>query len=157
MRKGHPAYDGVVERFGSTILGQDREIDRRKLGARVFADPGELAALNSLVHPVVRREWALWLEGQAGQGVAAVIVPLLYEIGDAANWDVVICVASPLRLQRERMSKRGLSNVDIDRRLASQMPVWKKMELADKVMFNSGTQECLKMQAILALRNVVEK
>src|SRR3970040_1676136 len=45
------AYGGVVREFGAGILDGERRIDRRKLGALVFADPARLAALNAISHP----------------------------------------------------------------------------------------------------------
>jgi dephospho-CoA kinase len=53
MRPGRPVYERVVERFGPGVVGDAGEIDRAKLGRRVFADPAEREALNGLVHPAV--------------------------------------------------------------------------------------------------------
>ena len=52
-RKGEAGYAAVVARFGREILRPDGEIDRRKLGALVFADEGQRRALNALLHPIV--------------------------------------------------------------------------------------------------------
>ena len=52
-RKGEAGYAAVVARFGREILRPDGEIDRRKLGALVFADEEQRRALNALLHPIV--------------------------------------------------------------------------------------------------------
>ena len=50
QRKGTECFRKIAEAFGSGIVGGDGELDRRKLGARVFSDPQELRRLNSIVH-----------------------------------------------------------------------------------------------------------
>lgn len=47
----------IVDHFGEGVLSADRTIDRRKLGAIVFADPSQLRLLNELVHPAVFEAW----------------------------------------------------------------------------------------------------
>ena len=55
QRSGTECFRKIVEAFGSGIVGGDGELDRRKLGERVFSDPEELRLLNSIVHPEVLR------------------------------------------------------------------------------------------------------
>src|SRR5689334_18676117 len=68
MEPGGAAYDEVVTAFGRAILGGDQRIDRRALGARVFADPAARAQLNAIVHPKVRAEEGRRADLHAGQG-----------------------------------------------------------------------------------------
>ena len=157
MRKGAGVYLKVMETFGRNIAGPDGEIDRATLGGIVFGAPGKLADLNSIVHPVVKRRWRAWLSGLGGNlRMAAVIVPLLYEIGDAGSWDRVICVGASEQYQRERLRERGLCDSGIGRRLASQMPVAEKMERADFVIENCGTIRLAKRQTARILKQLLE-
>ena len=48
---GKPAYDEIIEAFGREVVAEDGTIDRKKLGPIVFADPANLAKLNSITHP----------------------------------------------------------------------------------------------------------
>jgi len=75
LAPGGEAYDEVVREFGSEILMEGGEIDRRALAARVFGTPDKLARLNAIVHPpVVRREDELIAKfrGVAPDGIAVV-------------------------------------------------------------------------------------
>jgi len=62
MGKGRSVYAAVVKHFGDAILAEDGEIDRAKLGKKVFADPQVREALNRLVHPAVDQAWRQWLQ-----------------------------------------------------------------------------------------------
>jgi dephospho-CoA kinase len=159
MAPGAPVYARIVEVFGRGVLRPGGEIDRAILGARVFADPAERDRLNALVHPPVRQAWAAWLDRQRAReaAAAAVIVPLLYEIGAADGWDAVICVTARRRVQLRRLMERGLGPLEARRRLRAQMPVERKARLADYTIVNNGTRELLKLQTRKVLEYVLEK
>ena len=57
----------IIARFGRELLRPDGTIDRRRLGARVFGRPEELAALEALVHPVANRLTGEWVAAQGGK------------------------------------------------------------------------------------------
>ena len=78
---GHEAYtpnteawEQVVVAFGDDILQEDGEIDRKKLGAVVFSDPGQLDRLNQIMHPRMARMVSDKIEVLRGQGVGVVVV-----------------------------------------------------------------------------------
>ncbi|MBN1890151.1 MAG: dephospho-CoA kinase [Thermoflexales bacterium] len=56
QQRGQPVYTAIVAEFGPGILRPGGEIERGRLGARVFADPAELARLEAIVHPAVNQE-----------------------------------------------------------------------------------------------------
>lgn len=158
MRKGTGVFDRVVAEFGAGILDAGGNIDRRVLGTMVFSDARKLERLNAIVHPAVKAAWEAWLAGVDGKACAGVvIVPLLYEARAEGGFDSVICVACERKDQVKRLRDRGLSDPEIEARLAAQMPVPEKMERADLVVFNSGSLEVLREQTVKALRLVVEK
>src|SRR2546422_11431770 len=79
---GQPAYGELLARFGRGILAADGEIDRRRLGALVFADPEKRAALDAIVHPrILRRveELASEYHAQAPGAVILVDAALIFE------------------------------------------------------------------------------
>jgi dephospho-CoA kinase len=92
----------IVARFGMDILGGDGEVDRRRLGAKVFGKPGELAALEAMVHPAANRLTAEWLEAQ--DGACVVNAALLHKSMVLERLDVLIIVRAPFltRLLRAR-------------------------------------------------------
>ena len=92
---GHEAYtpnteawEQVVDAFGDDILQDDKDIDRRKLGAIVFSDPSQLEKLNAIMHPRMARMVSDKIEVLRGQGVKVVVVEaaLLFEAG----WDALV-------------------------------------------------------------------
>ena len=56
MEPGKMAYKKIVEYFGEEVLGGDRQIDRKMLGAIVFGDSEKLRILNGIIHPEVKQE-----------------------------------------------------------------------------------------------------
>lgn len=158
MAPGQEAYRRVVDYFGPAVVAEDGTIDRGRLGDRVFADPGARQALNERVHPEVRRRWRDWVARMRAENrVAAVIIPLLYEVGADTGWDAVICVASEDRVARERLMKRGLSEEQIRQRWASQMSIGEKMRKADYVIENNGTIRELETRTLEVLQQISSK
>jgi dephospho-CoA kinase len=154
MIPGENVFTEVVKFFGVDVVGRDGEIDRRRLGARVFSNSNELAVLNG-----IKKAWVRWLECKIGEGVrvAVVIVPLLYEVREDAGWDDVVCVWLTEKTQIERLSERGLSLDDIKARISAQMPLAEKAKLADYVIMNTGTRDLLKQQVKMVFRNIMKK
>ena len=113
---GHEAYtphseawEEVVKAFGDGILQQNEEIDRRKLGSIVFADPEQLATLNGIMHPrmaAIVREKLGGLE-TLGVEVAVVEAAVLFEAG----WDTLVqevwTTESPVESVVARLQERN--------------------------------------------------
>lgn len=145
VEPGSPVLGRVAEWFGSDILLADGSLNRKKLGAIVFADPTQRKALESLLHPPIRalmKERMALLERQYPDKPVIVDVPLLYESGLEAMFDAVMVVYVPAELQRERLKQRdGLTEEQAEQRLAAQLPIEEKRRRADFVIDNAGTLE----------------
>jgi len=145
---GHEAYtpnteawEQVVAAFGDGILGEDGEIDRRKLGAIVFSDAGQLDRLNQIMHPRMARMVADKIEDLRTQGVGVVVVEaaLLFEAGWDSLVEEVWVTDSPEQMVIERLKKRnGLSEEEARKRISSQMDRSERLERSDYVIDNSG-------------------
>ena len=127
------AADGDVraaleDRFGTT--------DRGRIADVVFDDADELAWLERLLHPHVRREYRTWLDS-VDNDVAVVEVPLLYETGAEELFDAVVVVTAPEKLRRARAS------VDVDRRSARLISDDEKVGRADFTYVNDGSLDDL--------------
>lgn len=158
MRKGLPVHGLIVEAFGSGMVSADGEIDRAKLAAVVFADRSKLERLNSIVHPAVRQGWREWAKARRAEGRdAAVIIPLLYEVGETEGWDAVICIAASDDIARARLRARGMNDRQIDGRMQAQMPLAEKCRRADYVILNNGTVEELKQNVENTLKEIQNK
>jgi dephospho-CoA kinase len=139
---GSPGLAAVVERFGADILAADGSLDRRALGAIVFADPQARADLEAIVHPRVREATTAWLGrlAAAGESVAIVDIPLLYETGRDRDFDRVIVTSCPRSQQVARVVERdGLSPADAEARIDAQAPTEDKVRRADFVIDTGGT------------------
>ncbi len=144
MEPGTQAYDEIVREFGAGVTGADGRIDRGKLGAMVFADRGKLERLNGILHPrveeeIVRRfgEW----ERSGVRDAAFVEAALLVEAGYQKNLDGLVVAWCRPEQQMERLLKRGLSEEEARRRIASQMPTQEKLKFATEKMDCSGSME----------------
>lgn len=158
MRPGRETFAEVVRAFGKGVVGKDGTIDRPRLGRRVFSRPHELARLNALVHPAVKRAWGRWLaERRRDSLAAAVIVPLLYEVGVDKGWDAIVCVTASEATQIRRLKSRGLSEADARKRINAQMITSRKAEQADFVIVNDGTEAMLRKQVGRVVSSIVEK
>lgn len=147
-RLGHEAYTHgseawrqVVAAFGTDLLTAAGEIDRRKLGAIVFADPVDLERLNKIMHPlmaqmVVKRQKEL---AAAGENVAVVEAAVLFEAGWDTLVDEVWTTHAPIAAVVERLRQRnGLSAAEARKRINSQMPADERIRRSDVVVENSA-------------------
>jgi dephospho-CoA kinase len=126
----------VVERFGPDVLGDDGEVARGKLAARVFPDDIARRWLEQLLHPRVAAELARWRREQESALPGALLVhevPLLYEAGLANRYDGVVLITAPDEVRRARVPER------FDERAAAQLPEAEKVARADHVYVNDGT------------------
>ncbi len=150
VQPGKPAWRDIVRTFGTQVLRPDRTLDREALARIVFGDRTKLRKLNAIVHPRVAREQAhLAREILRKEPRAVVIydVPLLFEAGADKRVDKIIVVTAPPRTQIARMQKRdGLTRPEALRRLRSQMPLAKKVRLADYVVRGTLTGPPLRRQ-----------
>jgi dephospho-CoA kinase len=142
---GGPVWREIVRHFGEEILLPDRRIDRRKLGAIIFADREKREILNRLVHPAVFAEWRKRIKEIEKTGKDAVVVsdiPLLIEAGLETMVDVVLLVyVSPEEQIRRLTVRNGFNPEEAERRVAAQMPIGEKAIHADIVIRNEGSVE----------------
>ena len=110
----------LVIRFGSDILNPGGFVDRKRLGARVFGKPEELAALEEIIHPAANRETLSWIGGRK-EKTCVINAALLHRSHAFAIMDAVIIVEAPflIRLLRARRRDR-LSWPNLLRRFRSQ-------------------------------------
>jgi dephospho-CoA kinase len=135
----------IRERYGAEVVGADGVVRRSALAERVFANDTERLWLEDLTHPRVAaaRRSAIAAEPNARWVVE---VPLLFEKG-LENWfDFTICVACAPAQQLARLEQRGLSRVLAGQRISKQLPLARKIELSDFVLWNEGSPEFLEAQ-----------
>jgi len=144
---GTPGLAAVVAEFGPEVLDPEGALDRARLGALVFADPGRRAALEAIVHPLVRSR-AREIEEAAPPGALVVHdIPLLVETGQASHFDAVLVVDVPVDVQVARaVQERGWTEEEARSRIAAQASREERMAAATFVLDNTGTVEDLRQR-----------
>ena len=150
---GHEAYtphtetwDEVVKAFGEGILQPSGDIDRKQLGAIVFADPEQLARLNGIMHPRMARMVSQQIEKLREEGVPAVVVEaaVLFEAGWDSLVDEVWTTESPLDNVVDRlMARNGLDRAEVVKRIKSQMSSEERSVRSQVVVDNSKDVDTL--------------
>lgn len=136
----------LVERFGPETFDADGALDRAYVAGRVFADDAELAALNAIVHPAVRRALAEAKAQAEADGVAVLVyeAALLIETGGAEVVDRVVVVDAPVATRVTRAAARdGVSEAAVRARMRHQVDPAEARASADLVVDNAGDLDAL--------------
>ncbi|MCO4760620.1 MAG: dephospho-CoA kinase [Myxococcales bacterium] len=145
VASGSSGLSAVLDRFGHDLRLPDGGLDRKKLGALVFADPAALKALEQLLHPLIRTEIDQQISAAVTRGDALVVIDaaLLVEMSLHLRCDDVIVVHCGPALQRQRMMARdGMTEVAANQRLAAQATDAERLAVADHAIDNrTGLQE----------------
>jgi dephospho-CoA kinase len=158
-RPGTEGFRRVVEAFGPGVVAADGSIDRRALGAIVFADEAALARLNAVVHPLIgeelRRRVAAALDDGSGRPIV-IEAAILLEAGWRSMMDRLWVVSVDRETAIARVAgSRGLTRREIERRIDTQMADEERRRLADRVIENRGTPAALRAEVERAWRELV--
>ena len=146
LKPGQEVYRRLVGVFGAGILTRDRRIDNRRLAGIVFKDTKALKKLNRITHPVIIRS----IKDRIRKSTCLVFIldaPLLIEAGLAHTAGIIIVVKATRANQMRRVRSRdSLSDREILQRIRHQIPLNRKIRLADFVIDNNGTMHETKEQ-----------
>jgi dephospho-CoA kinase len=125
--------------FGERFLAPDGSLDRAAMRVLAFEDPGARARLEAILHPAIRAEADAALAAASG-AYAIIVVPLLFEtrgyLDRVARTLVVDCAEA---LQVERVARRSsLGEAEVRRIMSAQWPRWRRLQMADDVVWNGG-------------------
>lgn len=152
---GSAALAAIVGRYGQGMLNSDGSLNRGRLGEVVFNDPAEKTWLEQQIHPVVRQCFRDAMAELAAVPIVAQAIPLLFEAGLTNQVTEIWVVACTPDQQRQRlMDRNGLTPDQAEARIASQIPLAKKIALADVVLDNSGDLSTLFRQVDQALQQL---
>lgn len=158
---GEKAYEQIINSFGHDILLDDKTIDRKELGAIIFADEMKRNELNGIVHPAVREKMLAKQNAYAEAGAKCVVldIPLLFEskLTHFVDKTVVVYVDEHVQLQR-LMNRDGYTEEEAGQRIKAQLSVKEKAERADVVIDNNGTKHnsYRQLEDLLSKWNAVE-
>lgn len=129
----------VVEAFGSSILSEPNQIDKKKLASVVFNDSKKLKMLNAIIHPAVGYDFNNWLTMQKVPYVLKEAA-ILIESGAYKQLDKVIVVSAPQELRIKRVTERDqVTKAKVEQRLKNQLQESELLEKADYVIINNET------------------
>jgi dephospho-CoA kinase len=140
---GRPAYSEVLAAFGEGILASDRTIDRKKLGAIVFADPDGLRKLTAIVWPrMFERMRELVGERRAGGEKLPIVIEAAVLI--EANWmplfdEIWLVTASRERVIERIERDRGMKPAETEARIRAQLSDAERRTHASQVIENNGS------------------
>lgn len=141
---GGVGAEAVRALFGPEMLDERGGVDHPKVAARVFRDPEARSALESAVHPLVRRRFEE-ITGQT-QGVIVLEATLLVEAGYTPGFDLVVTVEAPCELRLQRAVARGMDEAAARARLLAQGDGEERREAAHRILDNSGDAGHLRRQ-----------
>lgn len=149
---GTPGLKALVETFGEDILTTDGTLDRKGLGALIFADQTQRERLNYVLHPfiIARQDEILnaW-EAEDPDGIGIVDAALMIESGGYRRFDKLIVVHCRPEVQLERLMLRDkLSRDEALRRINSQMPQEEKQKFADYLIDTSDGFELTRARTV---------
>jgi len=139
----HQLYEGeatplIEAAFPGTTTGS--KVDRDKLAKEVLGNAAAIKQLENIIHPLVGRAEARFLDEAARKGAAVVVldIPLLFETGAERRCDAVVVVSAPAEVQRIRAFERpGMTEEKFEAILVKQMPDAEKRARADFVVDTS--------------------
>jgi dephospho-CoA kinase len=142
---GTPGLEAIRKEFGDSVITENGELDRARLGEIIFSDEAKREKLNAIVHPLVIDAQDRWLnerELENPDGIAIIDAALMIESGGYSRFDKIIVVWCRDEIQLERLMKRNnLSREDAIRRISAQMPQEEKKSFGDFLIDTSEGYE----------------
>jgi dephospho-CoA kinase len=136
------AIPGIVHAFGADALGADGALDRNKMRALAFANPGVRAQLESIVHPWVGKLIAQAVGNALDQGANCLLfdIPLLVESAHwrAQLWRVCVVDCLPSTQIARVVRRNGIDSAEVQQILDAQATRSQRLKAADAVIFNDG-------------------
>ncbi len=135
VEPGTPGLKAIVENFGSDILTESGELDRKALGKLIFSDQDKRELLNSILHPLIKERTRQLLSEMPEQAIVVYNVPLLVEAAVDHAFDLVVTVEAPEEEQIRRLVRnRGLTETDARNRIAAQAKPVERAARADRIL-----------------------
>jgi dephospho-CoA kinase len=141
QQPGTEVFAAMVAHFGDRILAPDGTLDRQAIADIVFSDAEQLTVLNSIVHPAVGKEIFRRIQEQIGSDHVVVLdIPLLRKDG-LYKVSGILVVDTPIDVAVQRLVEfRAMDETDARARIANQITREQRLEMADFVLDNGGSE-----------------
>lgn len=160
IKKNKPAYNEILDYFGTEILTSENEIDRKKLGAIVFVDVKKLEFLTKTTHKYIIAEMKSQIQKYKSDNLYKYIVldaPLLIEANLHNEVDTVWVVYATLETRIKRLESRdNLTREHILQRINKQTPFEVTKKFANLIIENEDNSDLkqLEQQILKSLKNI---
>ena len=156
QKKGGKCYEAMVRMFGPEYLLPDGELDRAKIGGRVFGNPEALKALNDLIHPIVVEEIKRQIKEAGSKENTEFFfleAALLIETGFDKICDELWYIYARREVRIKRLEEsRGYTPERSAQMMERQLPEEVFRKYCQVVIDNSGTLE----ESISQIRGILE-
>jgi dephospho-CoA kinase len=142
----------IGDKWGRDVF-INNQIDKPKIAEIIFNSVPERIWLEELLHPLVRKVWTSRVKA-SNKTTVVVEIPLLFEKSLQNFFEITVCLISEKNIQLQRLHDRGLTNVQSNARIESQMCLTEKMHLANIVMLGDNSLSFLKQQIDYFLASV---
>lgn len=142
--------------FGDECYEDDGTLNRQYIASRIFTDKENIKRVNSLVHPVVKRDFEEWAAKQESS-VVAVETAILYESGMIEAVDKVLVVWADRETAISRTIQRsGMNRIQVENRMNNQMSVDDLLLMSDYSLYNDGDEPLMPrvMSIVEELKNI---
>jgi dephospho-CoA kinase len=153
---GTGEYREIVAYFGEDIVNADGSINRHRLGQIVFSFPEKRKALESILHPSIKRLMNAFSE-ELKTGYCVLEIPLLIESGQQNDMDRVLVVTSKTEIRKNRLQHfRSMQPELIEKIFQNQISDKQRSEYADDIITNDSSINSLKKQ-VLELHEIYQR
>ena len=152
--------EALGARFGPAILGPDGQVDRKALGAVVFADPAALADLNAITHRFILEEIARQSARAEAEGRPAVAIDAiaLIESGLGEQCDAVVGILAPKEVRVRRiMAREGISEDYARSRVEAQQDDGFYRANCTHILENGDTAEAFQAKALTLFQALIRE
>ena len=145
---GSPILDKIREIWGANAFYNDGSLNRKALADIIFSSAADREKLNDIMHPEIVRRMIEQVNAKPGQ-VVVIVVPLLFETKIEICYDEVWVVYCHLSQQKERLQARdGITDAEVVKKIASQIPVDFKVKNADVIIDNSFDTQTVRQKIL---------
>jgi len=145
LERGSKGFDLVLAKFGDAIL-RNGELDRSLLATLVFNDSQKRSELESIIHPLIRQNFAEIISNLPRESIVINQIPLLFESKGAYKFDHIITISAPEELRIERLKNRGLGFSDIKKRIEAQANDLERESISNSIIRNDKDESHLRDQ-----------
>ena len=145
LEKNEIVQHEVISEFGTDIINATGKVDKNKLARVAFQDVDHQRRLNSVVHPYIYDLIDKTFDKVLNDGKYAVFIidaAMIYESGYDIHLDYIIVITAQLQNRMERaLARKTLTREEILKRIEFQWPEEEKVEMADFVIHNDGSEK----------------